>query len=52
MSLLRITKRCGVEVITTSQLHSSKPELRFCVDINTARGEVKISDNIPGWKQN
>ena len=24
------TWRCGVMLITTAQLHSSKPELRFC----------------------
>ena len=32
----------GVVVITTAQLHSTKPELRFAM--------VRISDNGPGWK--
>ena len=29
--------RRGVVVITTAQLHSTKPELRFCANSNPAR---------------
>ena len=36
--------RCGVVVITTAQLHSTKPELRFCAGSNPARGVSKIRD--------
>ena len=34
----------GVVVITTAQLHSSKPELRFCAGSNPARGVSEIHD--------
>ena len=34
----------GVVVLTTAQLHSTKPELRFCVGSNPARGISKIHD--------
>ena len=34
----------GVVVITTVQLHSTKPELRFCAGSNTARGVLEIRD--------
>ena len=30
--------RRGVVVITTAQLHSTKPELTFCAGSNPARG--------------
>ena len=33
-----------VVVITTTQLHSSKPELRFCAGSNPARGVSDICD--------
>ena len=36
--------RRGVVVITTSQLHSTKPELRFCAGSNPARGVLGIRD--------
>ena len=36
--------RCGVVVITTAQLHSTKPELRFCAGSNPARGVSEIRD--------
>ena len=39
-----ITSRCGVVVITTAQLHSTKPELRFCAGSNPARGVSEICD--------
>ena len=35
---------CGVVVITTVQLHSTKPELRFCAGSNPAHGVSKIHD--------
>ena len=34
----------GAAVITTAQLHSTKPELRFCVCSNPARGVSDIHD--------
>ena len=37
--------RRGVAVIATVQLHSTKPELRFCVSSNPARG---VSENRDG----
>ena len=36
--------RRGVVVVTTAQLHSIKPELRFCADSNPARGMSEIRD--------
>ena len=36
--------RLGVVVITTEQLHSTKPELRFCAGSNPARGVLEIRD--------
>ena len=35
---------CGVVVITTAQLHSTKPELRFCAGSNPAHGVSEIRD--------
>ena len=32
----------GVVVITTAQLHSTKPELRFCAGSNTAHAMSEI----------
>ena len=32
------------DIITTAQLHSTKPELRFCADSNPARGVSEIHD--------
>ena len=34
--------RRGVVVITTAQLYSTKPELRFCASSNPARGVSEI----------
>ena len=34
----------GSVVITTAQLHSTKPELRFCAGSNPARGVSEIHD--------
>ena len=36
--------RCGVVVISTVQLHSSKPELRFCAGSYPARGTSEIGN--------
>ena len=46
--------RHGVVVITTAQLHSTKPELRLCAETLLAAcrrfAMVRISDYGPGWK--
>ena len=34
----------GIVVITTAQLYSTKPELRFCTGSNPARGVSEIRD--------
>ena len=34
----------GVVLITTTQLHSTKPELRFCAGSKPARGVSEIRD--------
>ena len=36
--------RRGVVVVTTAQLHSTKPEPRLCADSNPARGVLEICD--------
>ena len=38
---------------TTAQLHSTKPELRFCADSNPARGGLDIRDgeDLLQWSQ-
>ena len=36
--------RHGVVVITIAQLHSTKPELRFCAGSNPAHGVSEIRD--------
>ena len=36
--------RHGVVVVTTAQLHSTKPGLRFCAGSNPARGVSEIRD--------
>ena len=48
MFQLRNTLRRGVVVITTAQLHSTKPELRFCAGSNPARGvsEIRGSEDL------
>ena len=48
-SLLRKIKplnkwRRGLVVITTAQLHSTKPELRFCAGSNPAHAVSEIRD--------
>ena len=42
--------RRGVVVITTAQLHSTKPELRFCAGSNPARGVLEIRDGEDLWQ--
>ena len=44
IKFVKLSWRCGVVVITTTQLHSTKPELRFCAGSNPARGVPEISD--------
>ena len=42
---------CDVVVITTAQLHSMKPELRFCVGSNPAHGvSSEIRDGEDLWQ--
>ena len=41
-----INWRCGVVVIPTAQLHSTKPELRFC-----ARSEIRDDEDLWQWSQ-
>ena len=43
MSIMYILRH-DVVVITTAQLHSTKPELRFCAVSNPARGVSEIRD--------
>ena len=42
--------RRGVMVVTTTQLHSTKPELRFCAGSNPARGVLEIRDAEDLWQ--
>ena len=42
--------RRGVVVITTAQLHSTKPELKFCAGSNPARGVPEIRDGEDLWQ--
>ena len=42
--------RRGVVVITTAQLHSIKPELRFCASSNPACGVAEICDGEGLWQ--
>ena len=44
LNLIQTMWRRGVVVITTAQLHSTKPELRFCAGSNPARGVSEIRD--------
>ena len=47
---MKASWRRGVVVITTAQLHSSKPELRFCAGSNPARGVSEIRDGEGLWQ--
>ena len=42
--------RRGVVVITAAQIHSNKPELRFCADSNPARDVSEIRDGEDLWQ--
>ena len=53
LTVVNQTERCwrrGVVVITTAQLHSTKPELRFCAGSNPARGVSEIRDGEDLWQ--
>ena len=43
----------SVVVITTAQLHSSKPESRFCAGSNPARGvsEIRDGEDLCRWSR-
>ena len=47
------TWRRGVVVITTAQLHSTKPELRFCVGSNPAGSvsEIRDGEDLLQWSR-
>ena len=49
-SLLKKRFLRGVVVITTAKLHSTKPELTFCVGLDTARGVSEIRDGEDLWQ--
>ena len=42
----------GVMVVTTAQLHSTKPELKFCAGSVACQrfAMLRISDSGPSWK--
>ena len=40
----------GIVVITTAQLHSNKPELKFCAGSKPARGVPEIRDGEDLWQ--
>ena len=40
----------GIVVITTTQLHSTKPELSFCAGSNPARSVSEILDGEDLWQ--
>ena len=41
---------CGVSDVTTAQLHSTKPEFRFCASSNPALGVSEIHDGEDLWQ--
>ena len=45
-----LEKHRGVVVTTTTQLHATKPELKFCAGSNPARGVSKIRDGEDLWQ--
>ena len=49
-SVKKWCERCCVVVITTAQLHSNKPELRFCAGSNPAHGVSQIGDGKDLWQ--
>ena len=50
MSITLTIWRRGVVVITTVQLHSKKPKLRFCAGSNPACGVSEIRDGKDLWQ--
>ena len=42
--------RRGVVIITTAQLHSTKPKLSFCAGSNPARGVSEIGNGEDLWQ--
>ena len=56
LMMLSVILSCsGVVVITTAQLHSNKPEIRFSTGANPAHSmseirTVRMSENGAGWK--
>ena len=40
----------GVVLITSAQLYSTKPEIRFCTDSNLAHNMLKIRDGMDLWQ--
>ena len=48
---LIVSWRGGVVVITTAQLRSPKPELRFCAGSNPARGVSEVCDGEDLWQR-
>ena len=48
--MLIVLWRRGVVVITTAQLYSTKPVLRFCAGSNPARGVLEIRDGEDLWQ--
>ena len=49
-SIYLVLWRRGVVVITTAQLYSSKPELKFCPVSNLACGVLEIHDGEDLWQ--
>ena len=49
-SRLRLVWFCGVVIITTAQLHSIKPELRFCTGSNPACEMLEVRDGEDFWQ--
>ena len=50
---ISLLKNSITSIMSTAQLHSTKPELKFCVVSNPARGVVEIRDgeNLWQWSQ-
>ena len=48
--VLIVTQANGAVVIITTQLHSRKPEVRFCAGSNPARGVSEIRDGEDLWQ--
>ena len=44
-----IIEKNGVGVVTTTQVHPTKPELRFCAGSNPAHGVSEICDGEDLW---